>query len=355
MIDKIQESWQEALVRVDTLLKDILVVLNDLSDYRIVLVVDSNRKLLGTITDGDVRRAIMQHFPLTTTAEEIMNPHPCSIHESESNEKIKLLLDENGLLQIPILNDAGCVVGIETLQHLLKKDFVSNQVIIMAGGYGKRLKPLTDDCPKPMLSIAGKPLLEHIITDFIGYGFRNFTISVHYLQEVIKNYFGSGETLGANIHYHYESTPLGTAGSLSTIANIQSTELPYLVINGDILTKLNYLHLLNFHRINEADITLCAREHTLQIPYGVVKHKAHKLVSIEEKPEFRNFVNAGIYVINPDLLRNLKSNQYYLMTDLIQDALKKNKKIVVFPIHEYWMDVGRMKDYNDAQAHFSFS
>jgi dTDP-glucose pyrophosphorylase len=343
------KNWKKALVTVNKKIEDVVAVINEACEYRVALVVDDNQKLLGTVTDGDIRRAIMRHVSLSEPVNTIMNVSPFVMHESEEKQKVRALLEREGILQVPIVNDENEVVGIETLHNVTKQEIHKNKVVIMAGGYGTRLRPLTDDCPKPMLSIGDKPLLEHIISDFMSYGFRKFELTVHYLPDQIRNYFGNGEQWGIEIQYYNEPTPLGTGGALSSIHARSSSDEPYIIINGDVLTKVHYTHLLRFHELHHADITVCVRKHQISIPYGVVQYDHHELIEIKEKPVINHFVNAGIYVINPCVFDQLTIQAPYHMTDLIREAKLLNMKVAVFPIHEYWMDIGKLENYNQAQ------
>ena len=343
------EKWKKTLVAANKKIEDVIAVINEACEYRVALVVDGKQKLLGTVTDGDIRRAIMRHVSLSGPVNTIMNVSPFVLHESEEKKKVRALLEREGILQVPIVNNENEVVGIETLHDQIKQQVCKNEVIIMAGGYGKRLSPLTDDCPKPMLSIGDKPILEHIISDFMSYGFRKFELTVHYLPDQIRNYFGNGEQWGIDIKYYNEPTPMGTGGALSFIHAGSSSDEPYIVINGDVLTKVHYNHLLRFHELHHSDITVCVRKHQVNIPYGVVQYDHHELIEIKEKPVLSHFVNAGIYVINPSVFDQLKIQAPYHMTDLIREAKLLNMKVAVFPIHEYWMDIGQIDDFRKAQ------
>ena len=342
-------GWKSALVSADATIEEVVRVIHNARDFRVGLVVTHDQKLIGTVTDGDIRRGIMRNIPLTANVSHIMNQSPYMLHESEDKQRIRNLLENKGLSQIPIVDESKRVVGIETLRHLSKNEILDNRVVIMAGGFGKRLRPLTNDCPKPMLSIGDKPLLEHIISDFMAYGFREFFIAVHYLSEKIQSYFDSGGNWGINIKYISESKPLGTAGCLTEIVQNHGGDKPFFVINGDVFTKVNYTHLLNYHTSHQADITVCMRNYSIEIPYGVINFHDDELLSIDEKPSFNHFVNAGLYVLNPLIFREINIHPPYHMTNLIEWGKKVGKKILVFPIHEYWVDVGHFEDYKEAQ------
>jgi NDP-sugar pyrophosphorylase family protein len=226
-----------------------------------------------------------------------------------------------------------------------------NWVVLMAGGLGSRLRPLTDECPKPMLRVGNKPLLETIIETFIEQGFRRFFISVNYMADTIKEYFGDGSRWGAEIQYLEETSRLGTAGALSLLP--EKPQAPLLVMNGDLLTKINFRQLLDFHREHHAQGTMCVREYEFQVPYGVVKMDHHRITGFEEKPIQRYFVNAGIYVLEPQALQHIPHGVFFDMPSLFQTLMADRQEAVVFPIREYWLDIGHMADYDRANGEFA--
>ena len=258
-------------------------------------------------------------------------------------------MKENSISQIPIFTKDNELIGLEISQDLLpnsSKLLIPNYALLMAGGKGTRLKPITNDCPKPLLPINGKPILEIILEQCINSGIRNFYISVHYLSEKIINYFGDGSKWNVNIEYLKENIPLGTAGALKLLPN--NLKNPIIVINGDVLTKTNFREILKYHSDNNADITICAREHKLSSPYGVIKVQGIKFKSMIEKPSFSQLVNAGIYVVNPNVIKKIKPNQYLDMPELINLNQKSKKNIIVYPVHEYWIDIGKPESLNKA-------
>ena len=217
----------------------------------------------------------------------------------------------------------------------------------MAGGFGTRLHPLTEKTPKPLLKIGDRPILETILEQFIDYGFHDFYISTHFKSELIKDYFKDGGLYGVNIHYIYEDVPLGTAGSLGLLPSSIS-DLPIIVMNGDILTKVNFEHLLDFHNSNKSDATVCVREYDFKVPYGVIETtNGCSIKSINEKPIHKFFVNAGIYVINKDLIDKIDGKRYLDMTDFLEGVINYNK-VNAFPVHEYWLDIGHISEYKRA-------
>ncbi len=262
-------------------------------------------------------------------------------------------MNEHDVLFIPIVEEHK-LVGLETLHSaLVTKPSYKNPVFIMAGGFGTRLRPLTDNCPKPMLKVGDKPILETLIKGFIKAGFHNFYISTHYMPEQIQQHFGDGSDLGVNISYVHENIPLGTGGALGLLPEDMPKDLPLLMINGDILTNVDFQRLLKFHMESDADATMCVREYDYQIPYGVINGEGSKITSMVEKPVQRFFVNAGIYVVSPQVIQSVEKNKKIDMPTLLELHMEKRQKVLMFPIHEYWLDIGRIDDFNRAQVDIS--
>jgi NDP-sugar pyrophosphorylase family protein len=259
-------------------------------------------------------------------------------------------MEDNELLAIPLLKN-GKLIGIETLQAIVKRKRVENPVFLMAGGFGKRLSPLTDHCPKPLLRVGDKPILETIIDGFIQSGFYRFYISTHYKSEMIRDYFGDGGKWGVEIEYVHEESPLGTGGALSLLPP-DLAKLPLIMMNGDILTKVDYTALLDFHEANRATATVCAREYEYQVPYGVIEARDNCVLGMVEKPVHKFFVNAGIYVLSQELIGSLATNTIIDMPTLIGKRIKEGDVVSMFPLHEYWLDVGKMKDFERAQRDY---
>jgi dTDP-glucose pyrophosphorylase/predicted transcriptional regulator len=319
---------------------------------RIALVVDNNRRLIGTVTDGDIRRALIKRISMDCTVEEVMNSMPITASNSDTPELIFSKMQKKDLLHIPIVDNHGILVGLEILQELFESKKHNNPVFLMAGGFGTRLHPLTRDKPKPLLNVGNCPILETILTRFINSGFHNFYISVHYKAEMIREYFGDGSNWGVNIEYIYEEKPLGTAGSLGLLPS-SAPKLPVIVMNGDILTKVNFENMLEFHCQQKGLATMCVREYELQVPYGVVSIKNQYVNGIIEKPVQEFFVNAGIYILNQKIINNINGALYLDMPNLLETQVEKGEKISVFPIHEYWSDIGQMEEYENAHKIFS--
>lgn len=310
-------------------------------------IVDNENRLLGVLTDGDFRRGLLAGHDLSNTVDVFMKRDPTTSFETISLEKARVILQRRSLSCLPLLSQDGKLMTILSTRPSsleIKKD---KTVVIMAGGKGSRLYPLTKDCPKPMLRINGKPILEIIIEQCIEAGFGNFYISVNYLKEQIIDYFGSGKEFGVSINYLEEDVPLGTAGSLQLLP--KSIADPFLVVNGDLLTRFDYGHVMRFHATHKPAATICVREHITQIPFGVVETHGHRLIGIEEKPTFRHFVNAGVYVVDPSILSHLEAHIPLDMPLLLARAQAAGSEVVVCPIHEYWLDIGRPEALNIAQ------
>ncbi|PCI63819.1 MAG: alcohol dehydrogenase [Gammaproteobacteria bacterium] len=266
---------------------------------------------------------------------------------NRSKSEVLSVMENKGILAIPLMKDKH-VVGLATLKDLIQHAQYENPIFIMAGGFGTRLKPLTDHCPKPMLKVGDKPILETLLLRFRRAGFQNFYISTHYLPEVITNYFGDGSSLGINITYINEDKPLGTGGALGLLPS-ELIELPTILINGDILTTLDFSKLLEFHSSNKACATMCVREYEYKIPYGVIESEGISIKKMVEKPTHRYSVNAGIYVLEPSLIHSVEKNVYIDMPSLLEEKLGENENVNHYTFHDYWLDIGQTDDYHRAQ------
>lgn len=341
------EKWKTVAVPPSTRLETAIGVL-DKGGLGIVLVTDSDNVLLGTITDGDVRRAMLRQQSMGTAVTEIMCSTPKVAERHWSREKTLSLMESTRLLQLPIVDEGRRVVGIETLHGMLDRQRLDNPVFLMAGGFGKRLFPLTQDCPKPMLKVGDKPILELILKSFIDAGFHRFFISTHYLPEVIKDHFGDGSRWNVCIQYVHEEAPLGTGGALGLLPH-HEIDLPIFLMNGDLLTRVDYRSLLDFHERHDGSATLCVREYESQIPYGVIQSEGHRITEIVEKPIQRYFISAGIYMLSPELIRRVKPGERIDMPTLLEQEILSGRNVNMFPVHEYWLDIGRMDDFQRAQ------
>jgi dTDP-glucose pyrophosphorylase len=343
------DDWRDVVLKAtDTLKKSISVL--DAGGIRVALVLMESGELLGTITDGDIRRALLKNLSMDVSVTEVMNKKPITAKISDSMEEILSLMKAKDLLHIPVLDPDKKMARLETIGNLIQPFIIDNPVFLMAGGFGKRLRPLTENTPKPLLKIGSKPILEIIISQFISEGFHDFYISTHYKSEMIKDHFGDGSLFGVSIKYVHEKTPLGTAGALGLLSKYLSknNNLPIIMMNGDLLTKINFNHLLNYHSENSGIATICSREYRVQVPYGVIISNAGKITKIEEKPEHKFLINAGIYIINRELLELVDSGNYIDMPHLLEREIKKGKNVNVFPLHEFWLDIGNMNEFESA-------
>jgi dTDP-glucose pyrophosphorylase len=327
----------------------------NVNEQGIVLVVDSDGRLLDTVTDGDLRRAILSGVDLEATLASLAErregsfyPEPVTVSETMPHVKIMELMTAQKLRHIPVIDDEHKVVDLVVAGEDVLSEGAGLPVsaMVMAGGFGKRLSPLTDTIPKPMLPMGDKPIMEHTIDQLSAVGIKHVVVSTHYLAEAIEGHFGDGGRFGLSMDYVKEEQPLGTAGALGLMK--PPTE-PLLVVNGDVLTQVNYWAMLRFHQENGAHITVGVGQYEFQVPYGVVEMDGVEIQRIVEKPTIRHFINAGVYLMEPAVLRHIPGGERFDMTDLIQAAKDAREKVVSFPISEYWRDVGHHGDYAQAQ------
>lgn len=340
---------EDIIVNESTIIMDVLKII-DKSSKQLAIVVDKNNKLLGTISDGDIRRAILKSISLENTVKNIYFRTPTVANINDSRESIINICTSKKIHQIPIVDDNGNLVGLEILDELISKQNKSNKVVLMVGGLGTRLKPLTNTTPKPMLYVGGKPILETIISKFASYGFVNIVLCVNYKSDIIKDYFGDGNKFGVNIEYIFEEKRMGTAGALSLL--IENPDEPFFVMNGDLLTNVNFEHLLNFHLESNAMATMCVREYDFQVPFGVVELDVGKIKSIKEKPTHSFFVSAGIYMLSPAVLSHIPKDEFYDMPTLFEKMIELKEELVSFPIREYWLDIGRIEEFEKANSEY---
>lgn len=342
------KPWRKALVNSSVTLEQSIQVL-DKAAMRIALIVGEDDKLLGTLTDGDVRRALLKHLPLNTPVTEVMNTQPKTAEQDWTESRVLAMLEQYELLQIPLVDSEGRVIGLANLHDILNKHRHDNPVFLMAGGFGTRLRPLTNNCPKPMLKVGDKPILEQILLNFVEAGFHRFYISTHYMPEAIRDYFGEGEKWGVSIQYVHEEEPLGTGGALGLLPH-DEIDQPLFLMNGDLLTSLNLHSFLEFHERQNGVATMCVREYEHQVPFGVITSEGTLIKSMVEKPVHRFFVNAGIYLLDPTLVKSVAPGTRIDMPTLLEKEIDGGKAVNMFPIHEYWLDIGRMDDFNKAQT-----
>lgn len=340
------KRWQNSVLPLHSTINQAIHVI-DKSGLKVALVVDPANKLLGIVTDGDVRRGLLRHIPLNACVREIMQASPVTARGDENRDDMLRQMLLNGIEQLPVLDDAGRLIGLQTFQELNQPQRLDNTVVLMAGGIGSRLRPLTANCPKPMLKVGAKPLLETIIESFMEHGFHNFYISVNYLADMVKDYFEDGSEWGICINYIEETQPLGTAGALGLLPP-EALIKPAIVMNGDILTGVNFTSLLKFHQQHQSAATMCVREWQYQVPYGVIKSDGHQILSITEKPTEHYFVNAGIYILDTAAFSMIKQGEYLDMPTLFNQLIQAHQPTSLFPIREYWLDIGQHHDFERA-------
>ena len=326
------------------------IQLIEAASTQIALVVDADQRLLGTITDGDVRRGILRGVPLDAAVERIMKREPVTVGPEVGRDELLGLMSGLQVSQIPRIDSDGRVIGLEILGDILRQAELDNWVVLMAGGLGVRLRPLTEETPKPLLSVGGRPVLETILDAFVGQGFHRFYISVNYKAEMFKTHFGDGSHRGIEIRYLDENRRLGTAGALSLLP--QRPESSIIVMNGDLLTSVNFRQLLDFHESHAAKATMCVREYSFQVPYGVVRTEQHRLLDIEEKPVHHFFVSGGIYALHPDALDHVPAGRPFDMPALFKRLIGESQVVSAFPVHEYWLDIGHVDDLKRAESEY---
>jgi dTDP-glucose pyrophosphorylase len=326
----------------------------DRSASGIALVVDTDRHLIATITDGDVRRALLAGIDLDAAVHTLTDHKAAGTPESPITAPVGTpraelldLMNRHSLRHVPLLDGAGRVADVALMTELVREYELPLRALVMTGGFGTRLRPLTDDRPKSMLPVGDRPLLEVIVAQLQQAGIRRVNLATHYKADVIAEHFGDGSRFSLDIEYVNEDRPLGTAGAVGLLGE---SAQPLLVINGDILTQVNVSAMLDFHRANAADMTVAVRSFDLQVPYGVVETDGVAITRVDEKPSIRYFVNAGIYLLNTNVCRLVQAGERCDMTDLIGRVMAQGLRVIGFPLREYWLDIGRNEDYARAVA-----
>jgi dTDP-glucose pyrophosphorylase len=340
------ELWRTTLLHRSATVQAAIECL-DRSGLQIVMVVDHDERMLGTITDGDIRRGLLRGLELASPIDSIVHRDPLVIPPQLGRDNVPQLMQANRIHQLPVTDADRRVVGLQVWDLLQASEARPNTVVIMAGGKGMRLRPHTENCPKPLLPVGGKPILEHIIERARDDGFEHFVLAIHYLGHMIEEYFGDGSRWGVSITYLREEQPLGTGGALSLLAPHPST--PLLVTNGDVLADIRYGEVLDFHLRHTAAATMAVRSHEWQHPFGVVETQGVDIVSFKEKPVYRSHVNAGIYIIEPHALTLLNEGEHCDMPTLFERLQSGSERIIVYPMHEPWLDVGRPADLEQAR------
>lgn len=340
------KTWRNVLMRPNLTIRDAIKILDNTA-LKIVIVVDGSEKLLGSISDGDIRRGLLKGLSIDSAIDSIIHRNTLVVPAKMDIKIVLQLMLSNKIYQIPIVDEKQQVVGLHLYDEIIKPTGRSNLMVVMAGGKGSRLHPQTENCPKPLLPIAGRPILEHIIMQAKVEGFKHFVIAIHYLGHMIEEYFGNGQKFGVDIEYLREEKPLGTAGALSLFEKLPN--LPIVVTNGDVITDIRYAGILNFHEEQEAAATMAVRSYEWQNPFGVVKVQGVEIIDYDEKPVYRSNVNAGVYVLNPSLLKLIPRSQPFDMPSLFEIAGKNSERTVAYPVHEQWLDVGRPDDLQQAK------
>jgi len=343
------QDWKDIVISIETTFREALSVI-DAGGKQIALVLDESGHLLGTVTDGDIRRGILKGMELDGPIAPQVFATPVTGRVDEDPEALQRRMREHSVRQIPLLDAMGRVAGLELLQAHQLRLRRDNPVVIMAGGLGTRLRPLTESCPKPMIRVGGRPVLETILINFREQGFTNFHIAVNYKAGVIEDYFGTGEKFGVHIEYIREDKRLGTAGALSLLST--KPAMPFFLMNGDVLTTMDFRALLDFHVAKGRSATMCVRNYEYQVPYGVVEAVGDELLSIVEKPVQSYFVNAGIYVLDPAVVDDVPADKHHDMTELIPHLKETGQGVSVFPVNGYWLDIGRMGDLERAECEY---
>ena len=344
------KTWKEISVRRDATLQQALQVL-DAGAMQIALVVDDECHLAGTITDGDARRALLRGLGLESPVTEIMNPNPVTGLLAEGFDIGQRTMHRHSLRHLPLLDAGGCVADLARYELPIEPER-KTPVIIMAGGLGARLRPLTNDIPKPLLKVGSRPVLETIVENFADQGFQGITLCINYRGDMIREHFGDGGRWEVNITYVEEPDRMGTAGALTLLP--ERPREPFIVMNGDLLTKVDFVRLLDFHQRQGFAATVAMREYSYQVPYGVLEiNDRYKVTRMVEKPLERRYVSAGIYILDPQTIDLIPGDAYSDMPTLFNDLMERDRSVGSFPLRDYWIDIGRIEDLERASAEFT--
>ncbi len=342
-----EQIWRKAILPADASIHQVVRNLEQVA-IKIVLVVNEAGELEGTISDGDIRRGLLKGLDLSSPITNVIHRNALVVPPEMTREMVVQLMLANKIQQIPAVDEYRHVVGLHLWDEIATPPLRPNLMVIMAGGMGTRLRPHTEKCPKPLLPVAGKPMLEHIIERAKLEGFSQFVLAIHYLGHMIEDHFGNGERLGVHVDYLREQSPLGTAGALGLLNPRPDT--PFVVTNGDVITDIRYGELLDFHIRHNASASMAVRVHEWQHPFGVVQTKGVEIVGFEEKPVARSHINAGVYALDPDALSVLIDDAHCDMPTLFERLQAKARRTVAYPMHEPWLDVGRPDDLSRANV-----
>ena len=343
-------DWHDCRVSPDASIREAMEQIQQ-SELRIAVVTTEDDEICGVVTDGDIRRGILDDVSLETSITQVMNEDPVVARRGQDPDTIAQLMSRNRIHRVPVVDADGRVVRLETIDHLVGDKERSTPVVILAGGLGTRLRPVTEDRPKPLVEVEGVPILETLIERLSSQGFHDVYLSVNYEAGMIEDYFGAGEKWGVQIEYLREEKRLGTAGPLSLLPELPQE--PVLVLNGDLLTTLNFGRLVDFHAEKLPVATMGVRRHRMEVPYGVVELDGRQVTGLEEKPTEQYFVNAGIYVLGPKAMRQVPDDTFFDMPELFQSLVDEGQDIAAYPIQKYWRDIAREEDLQQAQEEFS--
>lgn len=332
-------EWKKLAVSPEVSILQAMRVIDE-AGSQFVMVVDSSEKILGVVTDGDIRRGLLRNISLNSEVTTIMNRSPKVLSKNVARSEAVAFMRSNGILHVPLVDQERKVFSLVSLNE--EPDPIKNTVVLMVGGLGSRLGELTSNCPKPMLPVNGRPVLEMIVESLREHGFRDFIFCVNYRADMIQSHFGDGKKMGVNIRYVHESKRMGTAGALTLLPN--EINGPILVMNGDIMTKVNFSCLLDYHREHNSQATMAVRKYDFEIPYGVVETDGGLIKKIVEKPIHSFLVSAGIYVVETECFRHLPDDTFFDMPQLFEKIMAEKDSAQAFPIHEYWIDIGREDD-----------
>ncbi len=346
-MNSIEQIWRKAILPAQATIQQAISNLDQVA-VKIVLVVNEAGELEGTISDGDIRRGLLKGLDLNSLITNVIHRNALVVPPEMTREMVMQLMVANKIQQIPVVDEHRHVVGLHLWDEIATPPVRSNLMVIMAGGMGTRLRPHTENCPKPLLPVAGKPMLEHIIENAKLEGFSHFVLAVHYLGHMIEEHFGNGEQFGVKIDYLREQTPLGTAGALGLLS--PRPDAAFVVTNGDVITDIRYGELLDFHVRHDAAATMAVRVHEWQHPFGVVQTQGVEIVGFEEKPIARSHINAGVYALDPDALNALPCESRCDMPTLFEHLQEQSRRTVAYPMHEPWLDVGRPEDLRHANG-----
>lgn len=347
------KNWKDTIVRPEGNIRDALRAL-DAGAQKIALVCDNSDKLIGLISDGDIRRGLLSDLQMDDPVTEVTNINPRFEKIGITRKEIREILINEDIGVLPVVDGKNRVIELHSLSSISERPKLDNPVFIMAGGFGTRLKPLTDNCPKPMLPIGNKPMLQHTIERLKRQGFHNFFISLHYLPEKIKEYFGDGDSMGVKISYVYEDAPLGTGGAIGLLPSDMVSK-PLVLLNGDVLTDLDFADILDAHERNKADATMCLREQETSLAYGVVEVIAGSVTNMTEKPTYRHLINTGIYVLSTAFVKSVRKHVRIDLPSLLEQRIQDGHLVSAYTFYGKWLDIGQMNDYLSAQATFRSS